>query len=263
MSKALLLAWITVMAPVAFAQRTNGPAHGTGSGKFAGPAFAPMKGFRGFMPSGHHHGSSALWPLSLLGDSPLGDSTATPESPLVLLQNVAGTLAPAEDRPRTNDQALLIELQGDRYVQLSGAAEPAERSLRVGANPIVMKSGRASQPDAGVITNIPGTATHVSRQRARANTATAAGGGMIRGGHSGAPMPPAVVVYRDGKREEVLEYSIADGVLYATGDYYRDGYWNKKIELTALDLPETEKANEDRGLKFVLPEGPNYVVMKW
>jgi hypothetical protein len=76
-------------------------------------------------------------------------------------------------------------------------------------------------------------------------------------------LAPTMLVYRDGHREEIREYSIADGVLYARGDYYAVGYWNKKIELVALDLPQTVKANQERGVKFVLPDSPNQVVMNW
>jgi len=39
--------------------------------------------------------------------------------------------------------------------------------------------------------------------------------------------------------------------------------WNKTIELVALDLPQTVKANQERGVKFVLPDSPNHVVMNW
>ncbi|HTU42661.1 MAG TPA: hypothetical protein VMF10_13205, partial [Candidatus Aquilonibacter sp.] len=57
-------------------------------------------------------------------------------------------------------------------------------------------------------------------------------------------------------------YSIANGILYAQGDYYTDGYWNKKIDLSALDVPETLQANADHGVKFVLPSSPNEVVTR-
>ena len=50
-------------------------------------------------------------------------------------------------------------------------------------------------------------------------------------------LTPVVLVYRDGHREQIREYSIANGTIYARGDYWNDGYWSKKIQLTALDLP--------------------------
>ncbi len=76
------------------------------------------------------------------------------------------------------------------------------------------------------------------------------------------PLPPAVLIFRDGHREEVRDYTIADGILYARGDYYTDGYWNKKINLAALNLPETMQANATRNVKFVLPSSPNEVITR-
>jgi hypothetical protein len=72
---------------------------------------------------------------------------------------------------------------------------------------------------------------------------------------------PAVLVFRDGHREEVTEYTIADGVLYARGNYYRDGSWNKRIELSSLDLHETIQSNQSRGVGFQLPNSPNEVIV--
>ena len=41
-------------------------------------------------------------------------------------------------------------------------------------------------------------------------------------------LPPALLVFRDGHTEEVRDYTIADGILYARGDFYTDGYWAGK-----------------------------------
>jgi hypothetical protein len=79
---------------------------------------------------------------------------------------------------------------------------------------------------------------------------------------SQAELPPAVLVYRDGHREQVLDYVIARGSLYARGNYWQDGYWSKNIQLAALDIPATMKANQDSGVKFVLPSSPNEVVTR-
>ncbi len=75
-------------------------------------------------------------------------------------------------------------------------------------------------------------------------------------------LPPATLVYRDGHREQVADYVIASGNLYAHGDYYRDGYWTKNVQLAALDIPATIMANQRSGVKFVLPSGPNQVVTR-
>ena len=75
-------------------------------------------------------------------------------------------------------------------------------------------------------------------------------------------LPPAVLIFHDGHREEVRDYTIADGTLYARGDYYTDGYWNKKIDLASLNVPQTLQANADRNVKFVLPSSPNEVITR-
>jgi len=73
---------------------------------------------------------------------------------------------------------------------------------------------------------------------------------------------PAVLIFRDGHSEQVREYTVADGAIYAHGDYWVDGYWNKKILLSALDVPATLSANQGTGANFELPSGPNVVVVR-
>jgi len=73
---------------------------------------------------------------------------------------------------------------------------------------------------------------------------------------------PAIVIYRDGHREDVPRYAIVSGVLYARGDYWQDGYWTKNIQLSSLNIPATMKANQENGVRFVLPSGPNEVVTR-
>jgi hypothetical protein len=77
-----------------------------------------------------------------------------------------------------------------------------------------------------------------------------------------AELPPAVLVFRDGARQEVREYVIVGGMLYAGGDYYQDGHWTRPIQVSSLDLRSTFEANEKRGVKFVLPSGPHEVVTR-
>jgi hypothetical protein len=74
--------------------------------------------------------------------------------------------------------------------------------------------------------------------------------------------PNAVLIFRDGHTEEVHDYAIADGILYARGDYYTDGYWNKKIALSTLNVAETLQANNERNVKFTLPASPNEVITR-
>ena len=75
-------------------------------------------------------------------------------------------------------------------------------------------------------------------------------------------LPPAVLVYRDGRTEEISSYSIIGVTLYTKADFYSTGSWTRKIQLAELDLPATIKQNHERGLPFQLPSGPNEVVLR-
>jgi hypothetical protein len=135
---------------------------------------------------------------------------------------------PSNRQPSPGDP-LLIELQNGRYVRVNNpAAHDNSRLLNVTPN---QAPANSAQPP-------------------------------LIAAASPAPLPPAILIFRDGHSEEVRDYTIADGVLYARGDYYTDGYWNKKIGLAALNLPQTLEANADRKVKFVLPSSPNEVITR-
>ena len=71
---------------------------------------------------------------------------------------------------------------------------------------------------------------------------------------------PVMLIYRDGKREQVRDYSIIGGRLYTSADYIQSGSWMKTIRISALNLPATIEANHAAGVAFVLPSAPNVVV---
>lgn len=75
-------------------------------------------------------------------------------------------------------------------------------------------------------------------------------------------IPPAVLIYRDGHSEEVSSYSIIGRMMYTKSDYYSSGSWTRTIQLADLDLPATLKQNQQRGVKFDLPSGPDEVVIR-
>jgi len=76
------------------------------------------------------------------------------------------------------------------------------------------------------------------------------------------PMPAAVLVYRDGRSEEISSYSIIDRVMYTKSDYYSSGSWTRAIQIADLDIPATLRQNQQRGVKFDLPSGPDEVVIR-
>ena len=75
-------------------------------------------------------------------------------------------------------------------------------------------------------------------------------------------LPPVVIVYRDGRTEELTSYSIIGDAMYAKADYWSSGAWTRKILLADVDLPATVKQNQDRGVSFQLPSGPNEVILR-
>ncbi len=62
-------------------------------------------------------------------------------------------------------------------------------------------------------------------------------------------LPPTVLVFRDQHREEIRNYAIVDSTVYV---FLPDGR-RKKIALSDLDLPATERANDERGVEFHVP----------
>lgn len=134
-------------------------------------------------------------------------------------------------RESSGTQPLMIELQNGRYVHVSNAAIDGE------ALPLKLSARNATPAKSSEKSNRGENVAAVDQN-----------------------LRPALLIFRDGHSEEVREYTIADGVLYARGDFYADGYWNKKIALATLDLPQTVKANVSRNVKFVLPSSANEVI---
>lgn len=199
-----------------------------GGAHFA-PGFARGFGFNG----GFHHegygygdGFAYLGDPFLYADYPAGPAVIQAPAPQVIVLQPAGD---SEKTPEKQIHPLLIELQGDQYVRFEGEAAErgADATSEMRSSPAIESSGRA------------------------ASSASQA-----------AELPPAILVYRDGHREQVANYAIADGVLYARGSFWQDGYWTKNIQLAALDIPATMKANQEGGVKFVLPSSPNEVVTR-
>jgi len=75
-------------------------------------------------------------------------------------------------------------------------------------------------------------------------------------------MAPALLIYRDGHSEEVSSYSIIGRVMYAKSDYWTSGAWTRTIQIADLDVPATLKQNQQRGVKFELPSGPDDIVIR-
>jgi hypothetical protein len=143
------------------------------------------------------------------------------------LSNSADYKTRRSDREVPPPQPLMIELQNGRYVRIHSTPSNGE---------VLSANLTSSDSQPAPISSTASPATH--------------------------DLPAAVLIFRDGHSEEVRDYSIADGILYARGDYYTDGYWNKKIALATLNVPETMQANNARNVKFVLPASANEVITR-
>jgi hypothetical protein len=75
-------------------------------------------------------------------------------------------------------------------------------------------------------------------------------------------MPPTVLVYRDGHTEELTNYSIIGSSIYTKSDYWTNGAWTRTIQIADLDIPSTLKQNQQRGVQFDLPSGPDEVMIR-
>jgi len=195
----------------------------------SGPHFAAQRSAHSFGgDSGHFADRRSLaYPPGFFYDSFYDDallSSGYPvasQPPVIVMQYPP----PADSQPQpdpTPMQPLMIELQGGRYVRVSGDEDSRSEII----------DGEALRPE---MTGPEVTVRHE---------------------------PPAtLLVFRDGHREQVNDYTIADGMLYARGNFYSDGAWTRKIGLSALNLPETIKANQSRGLRFRLPTASNEVII--
>ena len=116
--------------------------------------------------------------------------------------------------------SVLIELQGDHWVRVTNYGQS-------------QLDGQSGQPDSARAAN---SQTVVARRTEGAEP--------IR------ELPAAVLVFRDGHREEIGKYVVVGTTLYASADYWSSGSWTRKVRLSALDVPATLKLNQDRDTKF-------------
>jgi hypothetical protein len=193
-----------------------------------------------FAASPHHRSffyPSLFFADSLYSDGLYSDALYSTGYPLAAQPPIIVMQAPAPDaKPEaspTPSQPLMIELQGDRYVRVSGE-EGSTAEMRT-IEPQTSGASRKAMP-------VDAVSKPADRRPAE--------------------LLPVLLVFRDGHREEVSDYTIADGVLYASGDYYRDGVWNRKIELKSLNLSETIQSNDARGVRLRLPTSPNEVITR-
>jgi hypothetical protein len=152
---------------------------------------------------------------------------------VVVVQASTPAPPPAPPAPR---ESLLIEWQGDHFVRSTTSAKDSP-----GAQIAPDYAEKPAAPLSATARSGPGQRNIVSPPR---------------------ELPPAVLVFHDGRKEEVSEYTITNGTIYSKADYWTTGSWTRKIQIADLDVPATLKLNQERGLKFVLPASSNEVVTR-
>lgn len=233
---------ILALVPCAFAQRAGHASYHASfnsSSRFAAGRSSRAAGFNRRSPY-------TSLPFPLFSDAfSLEDlySAGYPvaSQPPVILMQAARAISDSDesrrsgyDRNPSSSEPLMIELQSGRYVQVNRSAVDGE------ALPL---SFSGDSPD------LNHAAHEVSSERKVSAT-------------SAQDVPPAILIFRDGHSEQVRDYTIAEGTLYARGNLYTDGYWTKKINLSTLDVQQTFQANASRNVKFVLPSSPNEVITR-
>jgi len=130
--------------------------------------------------------------------------------------------------PETHQAAdsVVMELRGDRWVRLTSTG-PVEMTAR---QPLTETSGAALP----AFDPVP----------------------------PALPLPAAILVFRDGHREEASRYTVVGNAIYLKGDYYATGSWTRKVLTADLDIPATLKLNTERGTKFSLPSRPSEVILR-
>jgi hypothetical protein len=208
---------------------------------FAAPHFSFSGGIgnRGYGANPYSRPGSFFYPLAVPADAYYGDALlagypVASQPPVVILQAPPAAGAVAETH---TGEPVLIELQGDSYVRVSGP--PASGA---------MLDSQASRGESA-----PTHQTH---------SAQSSGVRQLAAVQPSAAQPKFVtLVFRDGHREDVSDYVIANGTLYAHTSYYTSGAWTKNINLAALDVPETVSYNESHGVRFQLPNAANEVIV--
>jgi hypothetical protein len=135
-------------------------------------------------------------------------------------------------------EAMVLEREGDQWVRITPYGPP-------------QTVGPAAAPS-----NPPERASN-----AHPETPAAARGQVPAAAKPPAPLPPAVLVFRDGHQEQIGQYRIMGTTIYVNTDYWSSGAWTRTIPLADLDVPATLKLNQQRGANFRLPSSPDEVMI--
>jgi hypothetical protein len=229
-------------APSSQAQRTGGfVVSQTGRGGGAGSQAAGLPRGRGVRAhrARHHSGALSYSPYFYPDyETDEGDPAEPPTR--VITQAAPIAAAPA---PKAAD-AVVMELRGNHWVRLTSMG-PMEVNGGPSSPSSSERTTAFSQAESGSDDNRSG---NIPAFDATYQTAAA--------------LPAAVLVFRDGHREDAAKYTIVGGVIYLKADYWSNGAWTRKVSIADLDVPATLKENQSRGTHFTLPSRPYEVMMR-
>lgn len=227
---------LAILAAMVFVSSAHAQARG---GFSSSPA-----GRTGLAVSGRHGGRTGLARLRRSHHSSTGsgyvpyfydDYDSEPEASEPPPQTVEAIAQPVP-AAAVSKPGFVLELQGDHWVRLTNYSE---------LQTIEQPSKPAPEPASKSASPVPAANPH-----------------RTEAAEPSSQLPPAVLVFRDGHEEEIRKYTIVGTTIYTTSDYWNSGSWTRKIQIADLDVPETLKLNQERGAKFMLPSGPNEVMMR-
>jgi hypothetical protein len=161
------------------------------------------------------------------------DSGDAPPPQIFIMQ----TAQPASPAPtRQPPESLVLELRGDHWVRITNYGQS-------------QTDGQWSQPEPEQASNLAPAPPPATPRRTQAAAPPS-------------ELPPAVLVFRDGHKEEVGKYMIKGATIYTSTDYWSSGSWTRKVQIAELDVPQTLKLNQERDARFSLPSGPNEVMIR-
>ncbi|HEY6443138.1 MAG TPA: hypothetical protein VIY66_07345 [Candidatus Acidoferrales bacterium] len=220
----------TLLVPPAQAQRHFSFAPTSGSRMGPGSSHRGHAG-RGFVRARRYFPGSFYAPY-FYSDYDYGydseSQIAEPPAPQIIEQVAQPAPAPVASAP----DSVVIELQGDHWVRVTNYGQS-------------QTDGPSGLPAAD---RAPSPQTAVPRLTQTLEPST--------------EVPAAVLVFRDGRREEIGKYVVVGSTLYASTDYWSSGSWTRKVQLRELDVPATLKLNRERNARFSLPSGPNEVMVR-
>ncbi len=244
MGKRLILTLLTailsalVFALPSFAQRgflsgrgamMQGRPHIPSRGFSHGGYLTGQKGHGGYHRSGYP-GYPYLYPGYFYSDSysEPAPSEEPPPRTVVIEKSLPRVETPAPPPP----ESLVLELQGNHWVRITDSGQTMVKSP---ATPQGSTEGAS-------------TRTMAAQQNSAMEPTP--------------EIPPAVLVFRDGHKEEITRYTIIGGTIYTSSDYWNNGSWTKKVPIAELDVPATLELNRERGANFTLPTSPGVVVIR-